>query len=252
MRKILMGFLLALCAAMFCIGAGYMIGISGEYRRGAQAYDALDVQFVAQMPTVSHVSEDADSSQQNIPLAVDFDALRMQFPDAVAWLYCPDTVISYPVMHADDNETYLYALPDGTSNRAGSLFLECQNRADFSDGNSVIYGHNMKNGTMFGTLTKYAQQSYYDAHPYLFLFTPDASYRIELIAGFVTDVDSPVYTLANVPEQCAELLRIVAAQSDFVSDVLPANDERLITLSTCSYEFDDARYVLVGVLRPFV
>lgn len=83
----------------------------------------------------------------------------------LAWLYCPDTVINYPVVQSDDNEYYLRRLMDGSSNTAGTLFADYRCSPDFSDPHTVIYGHNMKNDTMFGILPEYGAQEFYEPHP---------------------------------------------------------------------------------------
>ena len=106
-------------------------------------------------------------------LSVDFDTLQSVNPDIQAWLYMSGSSIHYPVLQAEDNSTYLYRLADGSANAHGSLFIDCRNAGDFSDWNTLIYGHNMKDGSMFGGLKKYRKQAYYDVHPEMTLFTPE-------------------------------------------------------------------------------
>ena len=92
--------------------------------------------------------------------AVDFESLRESGPDIIGWLNLPDTVINYPVTQTDDNEYYLHHLYDGTYNKVGCLFADYENKADFSDRNTIIYGHNMRDGSMFAVLNEYDEQSY--------------------------------------------------------------------------------------------
>ena len=109
-------------------------------------------------------------------------------PDTVAWLFGPGTVIDYPVMRADDYNYYLCHLPDGTYHVNGSLFIDFNCAPDFSDRLTVIYGHHMKSGQMFRSLTKYKEQAYYREHPYLTLYTEkNETKRIELLYGCVID-----------------------------------------------------------------
>ena len=100
----------------------------------------------------------------------------------------------------------------------------------------------MKNGTMFSSLTKYKSQSYYDEHPVLYLYTPDGDYRIELIAGFVSKPTGEVYNTDQTYEQILKY----CSRSTFRSTVTLRDDEMYITLSTCSYEYENARYVVIG------
>lgn len=184
---------------------------------------------------------------------VDFEGLRAKNSDVAGWIYGPDTVINYPVVQGADNEFYLTHMFDGRENKCGSIFMDTLNREDFSDSNSILYGHHMKNGSMFAGLIKYQSQSYYDSHPVLWLVTPDKSYRVEVFAGFVTSADSEVWQLefADSGEYRSWLDRMVG-NSAFESNISPGTDDRVLTLATCSYEYDDARFVVMGILREQV
>lgn len=100
----------------------------------------------------------------------------------------------------------------------------------------------MKNGSMFGTLVRYRSQNYYDEHPTLYYLTPKRTFRIELIAGFVTSPAGEVYDT----QLSAEQVRQLCAQSGFKSRTIPQDGDTFIALSTCSYEYEDARYVVIG------
>lgn len=193
--------------------------------------------------------ESEEAVDEGVPISVDFDRLRLNNEDVKAWLYCKDTLINYPVAQAADNDYYLHRLLNGTYNSAGTLFMECTNQEDFSDWNTLIYGHNMKNNTMFGTLTDYRDQKYYDEHPVWYLLTPDGDYRIELISGFVTDTSSVIYSIPQTQEAKNELVDAIMRKSNFKTNATISPEDRLITFSTCTYDYDEARYVLVGILK---
>ena len=181
------------------------------------------------------------------PIDVDFTSLSQRCEDIVGWLYCPDTVINLPVVRYDDNMFYLHKDIDGNYSSYGTLFVECLCHGDFSDNNTIVYGHHMNDGKMFAKLVEYNYQSYYDEHPLFYLNTPEYNYRIELFAGFVTKMDSDVYAINfDSPQANQEWLDSVRAQSTFQSDVEVIPGDKLITMSTCTYEYDDARYVLIG------
>ena len=184
------------------------------------------------------------------PIQVDFDKLLASHRDIVAWIWCADTEISYPVVQSGDNEYYLRRLLDGTYNRSGTIFADYRNSPDFSDWNTLIYGHNMKNATMFGTLPQYREPEYYEAHPEWWLLTPGQDYRIELVAGYTTRSDAVVYSLTQTWEERDILLAAAKKLSDFQADVEIGPEDKLVTLSTCTYEQENGRYVLIGVLRP--
>ena len=187
---------------------------------------------------------DKESGQEQI--RVDFSALRQINGDVVAWLYGPDTEINYPVVQGDDNEEYLYLLPDRTWNVNGSLFLDYRCVPDFSDDVSIIYGHHMKTGAMFGGLVRYKEQSYYEAHPRFYLITPDQKYRVELFAGCIVRADAQLYQ----DDLTQESLQDCIDQSTFVSPVESVPEEPILALSTCTYEFKTARYIVLGTLVP--
>ena len=192
-------------------------------------------------------SEDLSKSA-NLP-EINFKALKEVNPDVIGWIYSPDTTINYPVVQGDDNAYYLKHLADGTENRNGCPFLDIQNRPDLTDDNSIIYGHHMQNGTMFAGISWYEEQSYYDEHPVMYLITPSATYRIELFSGYITTMDSSAYmqTFGNVREH-TDWLKEVSGRSDFRANLEISAYDRVITLSTCAYRFENARYVLHGKL----
>lgn len=181
-------------------------------------------------------------------LSVDFDTLQSVNPDIQAWLYMSGSSIHYPVLQAEDNSTYLYRLADGSANAHGSLFIDCRNAGDFSDWNTLIYGHNMKDGSMFGGLKKYRKQAYYDVHPEMTLFTPEKTYRMEIFAAVTTDVSAAVYRVPAAREERDELVQWAQRNSEIECDVSIGTEDRIVTLSTCTGG-DDDRFVVLAVLR---
>lgn len=233
---------------MPCFSGYQVLRILHEYRVGADAYFKLE-QFGVPAPCLG--GDGGDARQSRPGLEVDFTALAAMNPDVTAWLYGPDTGISYPVVQGTDNDYYLDHLLDGTANSAGCLFVDTSCRPDFSGRNTVIYGHRMKNGTMFAALGNYQEQVYYDAHPVFLLVTPEGRYVVELFSGYVADTAESAWMLDFSDEQAyLAWLEEVGEKSAFSSKVSPRAEDRVVTLSTCSYEFENARFVLHGVLRP--
>lgn len=178
-------------------------------------------------------------------ISVDFAGLTAKYPDVVGYIYSAYTGINYPIVQSSSNDYYLNHDLDGNENNNGSIFMEHLCSSDFSDQNTIIYGHNMKSGLMFAHLTNYKNQYYYDAHPYFYIYTPTQNYKLNLYAGFVCEHDDEVYALSLSQSQ----LEAMAAKSTFKSNTGTPTG-KVVTLSTCSYEFDDARYVVVGELVP--
>lgn len=188
----------------------------------------------------------AKEKEELIPDAIDFDTLHAISEDAVAWLYAPGGGINYVVAQAEDNDYYLHRLLNGAEAKAGTLFMDYQNHADFSDWNTMIYGHHMKNGTMFASLVKYQNQEYYDKHPVMYLYTPGQRMKLEIISGYTTDVEDTVYSIPTTKEGRDELVKHLVEKSNFTSKASVTGEDKLVTLSTCTYDFEDARFVVVG------
>ena len=180
-------------------------------------------------------------------IIVDFDRLQAKYPDVVGYVYSANTVLKYPIVQTaeEGGEYYLYRDIDGNDNKNGTVFLDWKCSSDFTSQNNLIYGHNMKTGLMFASLMNYKSQSYYEAHPYFYLYTPNQTYKVNLFAGCIVDHDADVYatSLSNsYLQQCIN-------ESTFKSGSgVPTGS--ILTLSTCDYDFDNARYVLMGELIP--
>ncbi len=167
--------------------------------------------------------------------------------DYSCWIYLHDSPIDYPVVQCGNNDTYLNRLFDGSRNKSGTLFIDYRNLPDFQDPNTLIYGHHMRNGTMFGSLVSFEQDGYFASHPYLLLFSESGMALVELFAGYVTSSDDPCYDIAISDEEDLYAFTDTALQrSSFHTpiDILPS--DRLVTLSTCAYAFENARYLLIG------
>jgi sortase B len=128
--------------------------------------------------------------------------------------------------------------------------MDFKNGALGEDSNHIIYGHNMKNGTMFGMLTQYKDQSYYDQHPIMYYLTPTGNYKLELVVGVVVKSDDRLYELGQDKTMLLSVVNRHKEHSTFLSPVQLSEEDVIVTLSTCSYEFDNARYVLIGKLMP--
>ena len=176
---------------------------------------------------------------------VDFDKLCADYPDVVGYIYSANTLIQQPIQYSKGNDYYLTHDLKGNTNNNGSIFIEQLNSGNFSDNNTIIYGHNMKTGMMFANLTLYKDKGYYNSHPYLYIYTPSQNYRVDLYAGFVCEHDDEVYATSLTQDQ----LKAMAAKSTFTSNIGTPTG-KTVTLSTCSYEFNNARYVVVGALVP--
>lgn len=191
-----------------------------------------------------------EEKKSEVPISVDFDGLRAQCGDVVGWLYCEGTVINYPVVQSDDNSYYLHRMLDGSYNANGTLFMDYRNDPDLGSLNTIIYGHHMRSGAMFAVLDKFSTQEFYEEHPVVWFLTPQRAYRIDLISSFVTPASSDSYNVFKTQEELHEYLSDALSRSLFKSSAPTVGIERIVTLSTCAYSYDNARTVVIGRLTP--
>lgn len=251
--------MILLFAAVFVFSGWKLTEQQREYRSGEDTYTGLE-EYIdipeaiqpeterTETPSLSdeEVRQEEDTTEWPV---VDFDALREVNPDIVAWIYLEDTKINYPVVQGDDNSYYLKHMFEGSWNSAGCIFLDSRNERDLSDRHSIIYGHHMKNDTMFSGLDNYKKQEFYDTHPTILLMTPARNYKIEVFAGYVASVEDDAWELGFTAAGYEDWLTAAKDKSCFTSAIEPGVSDKVVTLSTCSYEFNNARFVVVGVLK---
>lgn len=246
--------LILLCIVFLAIAvfSGYQLaGILSEYWEGEQTYHSLE-QYVSVTSPTPPVDEEVstESVDDTVWPDVDFEALKAINPDIVGWIYLEGTEINYPVVRGSDNSYYLNKLYDGTPNGSGSIFMDYRNEPNFVDKNNILYGHSMKNGTMFTAIKRFKNQAYYDEHPVALLMTPEKNYKVEFFTGYIANVEQDAWDYYfDTEEDFQHWLDSSKSKSTFASEVVPTVDDEILTLSTCTYEFDNARYVLVGVMR---
>ena len=254
MKKKIFVPILTLTLTGILVFSGYQIyKIISEYESGERTYD--DLEIYVSTPSITSTPQNSSESEEKTENAwpeVDFEGLAAINPDIVGWIYSEGTPINYPIVHGTDNSYYLKHLYTGEYNGAGSIFLDSRNSSDFSDRHIVVYGHHIQNNSMFSSLTGYKQQEYYEAHPILYLMTPEDNYEIEVLAGYVASVKDDAWQITFDSEESFQAwIGKAIEKSTFSSNITPAVTDHIITLSTCSYEFDNARYVLVGILSGY-
>ena len=231
----------------------------GEYRESAEAYDGLaDLVEMPQQEEKPDTTEETSGEDDSVVLpSVDFEILQENGPDIIAWLTLPDTAVNYPVTQAEDNDYYLRHLYDGTYNKAGCLFADYENKKDFSDRNTIIYGHNMRDGSMFASLNEYKEQSYYESHPQMYLVTPDGGYLCDIFAAFEakpkeSGSDTSPWRMEWKDDGAyTTWLSAMADRSVVETDVTVTSSDKVLTLSTCT-PGGASRFIVMGKLTEVV
>lgn len=196
--------------------------------------------------------------QMGVPIPekeVDFDTLKEEVnKDIYAWLYIPDSTIDFPVLrHPTDNSYYLLHNLDGSKGRPGCIYTENYNTMDFTDPNTVMYGHNMRVGTMFAGLHKYEDEEFFAEHPYIYVYTPEKLFVYEVFAAYEY---SDLHLLLNFDftnEQVFQkflddIYEMRSMNCNTKENLEVTAKNRILTLSTCVTGKDDKRYLVQGVL----
>ena len=182
--------------------------------------------------------------------SIDLNALREVNPDVIGWIRVPNSKINYPLMQGEDNTFYLEHTWEGNKNPYGSIFLESRNSPDMTDFNTIIYGHNMLNGSMFGGLSSFGYQWYFNWNKYVYILTDVGIYRYEIFSSYAAEVDSATYGLSfNQWETRENFIAMALENSQIDSDVVPEPTDRIITLSTCTGVGYESRRVVHAMLK---
>ena len=217
-----------------------IIGFSG-YKLGTIAYGYLQGrQTYSEIAREAGADEGAKSGKDDVE--IELDKLREKYPDVRAWLYSKGTIINYPVAQGKGNDWYLHHMLDGKWNGAGTLFIDENNDRPFEDFLTIIYGHHMRDGSMFGSLVKYRDEEYYQKHKKLRLYTPEQKYDLIVIGVCTIPATSEMYKYDFDDDASREeYIGWIEQTSETACDEHAGADDRIVMLSTCTYEFDDAR-----------
>jgi sortase B len=212
MRRTISNILIIVFSAIIVISAFRLWKIFYEYHAGEKEYEETASSFVDKNEAETDNGHE-ESLPAECPITVDFDRLIQKNADVVGWIYSEGTQINYPVLRGEDNSVYLHNMISGEYNPSGSIFMDYRCEPDLSGFNTIIYGHHMKNGSMFASLHQYVSQEFYDEHKYLWYLTPDHIYRLDVLAGYVGDAEAEIYTIFNDKDQLQSYLSFARAQS---------------------------------------
>ena len=180
---------------------------------------------------------------------IDFKELHEINPEVIGWIRIGALEKSYPVAQAKDNDFYLHRTFEKQDNFAGCIFLNCGNSKYFTDQNSIIYGHNMKNGSMFGTLRNFTDQATYNKNPYFWIFTPQYIFQYRIFScSIVSKIGDPYRTRFSSKDYEEFLKTCIESSEVDTHGVKPTVKDRIVTLSTCTGN-ESTRLIVQGVLQ---
>ena len=271
MSKRLRKLLTVLLAAVFVVSTGLLIKSNLDKKVAGDSY--VQAQQLAGLSDASGTAEAGNVEQTQpavpeteptvlpevrtvwVPAAVepdehmeklaqtDLNALREVNPDVVGWIFLPGSQVNYPIVQGADNQYYLEHTWDGKKNIAGSIFLEATNSADLTDCRSILYGHNMANMSMFAVLHYYANEYYVKTYPYVYLVTDEEVLRYEIYSTYQTAVDSKTYALELDHRYMPSFIQMTLDEAEFDMGIVPADTDRILTLSTCTGDHGARRVV---------
>ena len=236
-----------------CIG-GMLLYLQKERKDEAaieEQQQVLQEQFAEQQTEADPETQEAEKAE----LPIDFEGLWEVNPEIYAWLRVPDTNIDYPVLqHMEDDQSY-YLTRDiyGKSNQAGSIYTEYYNSKDFQEPNTVLYGHNMKNGSMFHNVRYFADREYFDGHEELYIYLPDKILKYQIIACYEYDDrhllgSFDFHDEAIFAEYLEEIMNPRSMYAMIREGVELTTEDKLVTLSTCVANKPNNRRLLQAVL----
>lgn len=242
-------------ASLAALTAAFMIfKTARDYKAASDEYDSLR-QYASEEVNATETAEKvgdikpieleeaeerkelkSNENREDFPeMEVDFKALREKNPDTVGWLYVGSCGISYPIVQGEDNDYYMNHTFEGTVNSSGAIIMDYRDDKYLKDWNTFIYGHNMKNGSMFGSLKKLLNdETLYDSDPYIYVYLPGYIYRYKIFSYYKDKPDSKMYWTADTLQEYRQYIRDALSLSVRDLGVETSEENNMVTLVTCS------------------
>ncbi|HJB95581.1 MAG TPA: class B sortase [Candidatus Mediterraneibacter intestinigallinarum] len=236
---ILSGTVLIVAVCVFVFSLYQLVMMLVPYYTGGKEYD--EIQDLA-------VEADGDGTG----FSVDFDALLEINPDTIAWIrFDEPSIINYPVVKSADNNEYLTKTFAENDNKLGAIFMDMRNNSDFSDRNTIIYGHHLNvSPDMFSRLHLYEDEEFCQEHPDFYIYTPDGKVRTYTVfSAGVVNASADNYDIEFASdEEFEQYIEICRESSNYQVDVEVDAQSQIVSLSTCTGDRRDERFLLQGVL----
>ena len=226
MKRMINNILLIICIFIFCISTWKLYGYYRSYKKAKDTYSKI--------------------AKENVKISknerkIDFKKLKSQNQDIAGWIYIRGTTIDYPIVQGKDNEEYLHQDFNKKKSSSGTIFLDNNCKKDFTSDNNIIYGHHMKNGTMFAQLLKFREKSFLKKHNEIMIFTPDRTIHLKVISAYAQKAQNKIpVTFAN-DEQKKAYIKKIESMGEQTIKTSRINDSHIYTFVTCSYEGEDNR-----------
>ncbi len=234
-----------------------VIGIKTiDYRNGDEDYfDARMVAGLTALPEKPEEEPEETDFWADALKDTDLDSLREVNSEVIGWITIPETELSYPLLQAEDNKYYLNHTWNNDRSSVGSIFMECLINPNMQSFNTIVYGHKMRNGSMFGSLINYEDAEYWKEHPSIYVVMDDGVYRYDIFAVHEVGTRQIVYRInINSEKRRNEFIQFCVENSVIDTGIVPTATDKILTLSTCTGSGHSTRWVVQGVLhngQPF-
>lgn len=247
---VLLLILITVCAVLI---AGHILeGI--RQRNREEEIRKLAIRETQQTQTAATAESRREPEEETVPeeteryhSPVDFESLREVNPDVVAWVEIPGTDISYPVVQSGDNETYLKRDFEGKTSASGAIFLDMDSDADLMGLHSILYGHHMKNQTMFAQLVKFKEEAFFKKNREVVIYTPETELHLRTVAAVYGNADGEKRRTQFASRESFNTYVDEMTKNCSFRELPEGDIEGLYSFVTCSYEFEDARTILYAV-----
>ncbi len=226
--------LMLLCVVVFLYALYNVVTIMMDYKEVESYYQIT-------------VDEYVETDDSGVISHIDLAKLVAKNEDIKGWIHLEGTEISYPLLQGPNNDYYLNRTYEEEWLFAGSIFLDYKNKSDFSDAHTVIYGHNMHNGSMFGQLDKYTKEEYRNEHPYVYIMRLDGKWdKYEIFSAYIADVDDGTFKhFTTTGVDYDNYISLAKSKNYYVNTTMPQKGEKLLTLSTCTEDSNDYKRFVV-------
>lgn len=255
MKKFFSIFFTCIFAGIFTFSAYKMYITINEYSEGDEEYaEVYDVATTPNPSKADNIAVTATIEEPNYPydITIDFNELRRKNAETIGWIrFAPEPeTINYPIVQTIDNDFYLHHTFTGRESMMGAIFMETTNAPDFSDQNTVIYGHRMKNKSMFYHLEDYKKKEFWEQYPYFYIYTPDGMVNTYMVFSCATiPAGSPTYeTYFGGENEFNSMIKSIKKAGYYDTGIEVSYGSKIVTLSTCTAASDDNRITVRGVL----
>ncbi|MBK1809791.1 class B sortase [Clostridium sp. YIM B02505] len=237
-RSFLKIIMILICVSTFLYSAYRLYVIGHEYSTATNEYKKLQ-KYVEKIPS------DKSKSNFSSEININFKELKAINNDVIGWIYFENIDINYPIVKGTDNTFYLNHTFKKEVNKSGSIFMDYTNDEQFKDFYTILYGHNLKNSSMFSALMKYKEKDFYVSNHCFWIYTPSGKLKCEIFSCYITSSTSKSYNKNfESKEQYGSFLRDITNNSIYDTGVTVTAEDSIVSLSTCTNSDKESRIIV--------